>query len=163
MAIVSTACQTNSLQSFMVDHKNDENFISLDFSLKTFVDNFEGLTDEQQAVFEDVRKVNFLAFKKDEANAEAYAEKRNNLMEILNNQFSDAQLMSLNTDGNQMKMYADDMDSKVQEIILYAGNDSKGFMVLRLLGDDLNPSNFYKLMQMSGEIDFDALANMVDM
>ena len=163
MAIVLSSCQTNSLQSFMVDHKGDENFISLDFSLKTFVDNFDNLTPEQQAVFEDVRKVNFLAFKKDQTNAEAYDEKRNILMDILNDEFKDNQLMSVNTDGNQMKMYADNLDEKVKEIVVYAGNADKGFLVMRLLGDNLNPSNFYKLMQMSEEMNFDALAKMVDL
>ena len=163
MAVVSLSCQTNSLQSFMVDHKDDENFISLDFSLRTFVGNFDNLTPEQQAVFDDVRKVNFLAFKKDEINVTAFTEKRDNLMEILRNQFSDSKLMSVNTRGNQMQMYADDLDDKVKEIVIYASNNDSGFLVMRLLGDDLNPSNFYKLMKMSEEMDFDTFSNMIDL
>lgn len=162
-AIVLTSCQTNSLQSFMVDHKSDENFISFDFSLKTFVDNFDELTSEQKSLYEDVRKVNFLAFKKNGANAKAYTDKQILLMDILSDEFVDKQLMSVNGEGKQMKMYADNMDGKVEEIVIYASDNEKGFLVMRLLGDDLNPSNFYKMMQMSDEMDFESLANMIDL
>lgn len=157
------SCQTNSLQTYMVNHKDDENFISLDFSLKTFVDNFDKLSDDQKKVFKDVRKVNILAFKKDNSNGEEYSQKRNLLTQILSEEFSDQQLMSVNDKGRQMKMFADDMKDKVKEIVIYASDNNRGFLVLRLLGDDLNPSNFYKLMQISDEMNFEDLAQMIDL
>jgi len=161
--MVLTSCQTNSLQTYMVDHKDDEKFISLDFSLKTFIDNFEELTEEQQALFKDIRKVNLLAFKKDESLTDIYKEKQNQLTQILNEEFNNQQLMSVNDKGRQMKMYADNLDNKVQEIVIYANDSSKGFIVLRLLGDDLNPANFYKMMKLSDEMNFEDLAEMIDM
>ncbi|QTY28051.1 DUF4252 domain-containing protein [Flavobacterium sp. CS20] len=160
--LVLISCQTNSLQTYMVDHKDDENFISLDFSLKTFIDNFEDLSEEQQSLFKDVRKVNLLAFKKDNTKEDYYVEKRTQLTTILSKEFSSQQLMSVNDKGRQMKMYADDLEDKVQEIVIYANDNSKGFIVLRLLGDDLNPSNFYKMMLLSDKMNFDDLAQMID-
>ncbi len=161
--LVLTSCQTNSLQTYMVNHKDDKNFLSLDFSLKTFIDNFDELSEEQQSLFKDVRKVNLLAFKKDKTNAKDYDEKQILLFEILSEEFENQQLMSVNDEGRQMKMYADDMNDKVKEIVIYANDSSRGFLILRLLGDDLNPTNFYKMMQMSGEMNFDDLAKMIDL
>ncbi|RRO21470.1 DUF4252 domain-containing protein [Flavobacteriaceae bacterium 14752] len=161
--MVLSSCQTNSLQSYMVDHKDDENFMSLDFSLKTFMDNFEELSEEQQSLFKDIRKVNLLAFKKDKTNQELYTKKQSQLTNILSDEFKNQQLMSVNDKGRQMKMYADDLDDKVKEIVIYANDSSKGFIVLRLLGDDLNPANFYKMMQLSDEMNFDDLAKMIDL
>ncbi|MBS3738951.1 DUF4252 domain-containing protein [Mesohalobacter halotolerans] len=160
---VLISCQTNSLQTYMVDHKDDENFISLDFSLKTFVDNFDDFSEEQKNLFKDVRKVNILAFKKDNSNDKDYSEKRNLLTQILSEEFSKQQLMSVNDKGRQMKMFADNMDDKVKEIVIYANDNDKGFLLLRLLGDDLNPSNFYEMMKMSDEMNFEDLAQMIDL
>lgn len=162
-ALVLISCQTNSLQSFMVDHKSDDNFISIDFSLKTFVDNFDDLPDEQKKLFEDINKVNFLAFRKNESNSTSFVEKREQLLGILVSEFEGNQLMSVNADEGMIKMYADEVEDKAEEIIIFASSEDKGFMVFRLLGKDLNPSNFYKIMTMSDEMNFDSLAKMVNM
>jgi hypothetical protein len=162
LALLLTSCQTESLQSFMVDHKSDENFISVDFSLRTFVDNFDELDPEQKEIFEDVNKVNFIAFKKNESNDAQFNTKREQLLKILSTEFEEGQLMSLNVDGNQMQMFADNVDKTVEEIVVFASNNEKGFLVARLLGDDLNPENFMKLAKMSGEMDFESLSGMID-
>lgn len=162
-AIVITSCQTNSLQSYLVDHKSDENFISVDFSLKTFVDNFDELDAKQKEVFEDVNKINLLAFKKNGSNDLAFTQKRQQLLEILSNEFTETQLMSVNIDDNQMQMFADNVDEQVKEIVVFASHKDKGFLIARLLGDDLNPKNFIELAKMSGNMDFDGLSNMLNM
>ncbi len=161
-AILLTSCQTNSLQSYLVDHKSDENFISVDFSLRTFVDNFDELDQEQKEIFEDVSKVNFLAFKKNGSNDDAYKNKSTELINILKDEFKDGELMSVNMEGNQMKMYADNVEETVQEIVVYASNNDKGFIVARLLGDDLNPKNFMKMAKMSGQMNFESLSGIID-
>lgn len=161
-ALLLVSCQTNTLQTYMVDAKEDENFISVDFSLKTFVDNFDQLPEDQKEVFKDVSKVNFLGFKKDSANKEDYKAKQEQLTDILSSEYSDTQLMSVNKDDSQMSMYADNIEGVVEEIVIYANDPEQGFMVVRLLGDDLNPSNFYKLMQMSDGMNFDSLSELIN-
>jgi cellobiose phosphorylase len=161
--LVLVSCQTNSLQSFMVDNKSDDNFISIDFSLRTFVDNFDNLPEDQKQLFEDINKVNFLAFRKNESNSASYDVKREQLLSILSNEFEGNQLMSVNAEEGLIKMYADEIENNAEEIIIFASSDDKGFMVFRLLGDNLNPANFYKMMQMTDQLDFDSLANLVKM
>lgn len=161
-ALILMSCQTESLQSFMVDHKSDDNFLSVDFSLRTFVDNFDDLPEEQKQLFKDINKVNFLAFRKNESNNASYNTKRTQLLEILGNEFEGKQLMSVNAEEGLMKMYADQIEDNAEEIVIFASSDEKGFMLFRLLGDDLNPGNFYKMMQMSDDMNFDSLAKMVD-
>lgn len=147
----------------MVDHKSDDNFLSIDFSLRTFVDNFDDLPQEKKQLFEDINKVNFLAFRKNETNSTSYTEKREQLLGILSNEFEGNQLMSVNAEEGIIKMYADNVEDNAEEIIIFASSEDKGFMVFRLLGNDLNPSNFYKIMTMSDEMNFDSLAKMVDL
>jgi hypothetical protein len=147
----------------MVDHKSDDNFISVDFSLRTFIDNFDDLPQEKKELFEDINKVNFLAFRKNESNSTSYADKKEQLLAILSKEFEGNQLMSVNAEEGLIKMYADDVEDTAEEIIIFASSDDKGFMVFRLLGDDLNPSNFYKMMSMSDDMNFESLAKMVDL
>ena len=160
LCLVLVSCQTKTLQTFFVDGKEDDNFISLDLSLKTFVDSFDELPKEQQELFKDVNKFNFLAFKKDDSNTKDYEIKRAELSSILSSQYKDGQLMTLNSDNTQLQMYAENLDDTVDEIVLYANNSDMGFAVVRLLGDDLNPANFYKIMQMSDQMNFDFLNNL---
>lgn len=161
LAMLLVSCQTNTLQTYMIDSKEDDNFISVDFSLKTFVDNFDELPEDQKELFKDVNKVNFLAFKKNGSNDDAYKTKQTELSAILSNQFKDNQLMAVNSDDMQIQMYADDLEKTVEEIILYANDASQGFMVMRLLGDDLNPANFYKILKMSDNMNFDSLESLI--
>jgi len=161
VAFLLVSCQTNTLQTYMIDSKEDENFISLDFSLKTFVDNFDDLPEDQKELFKDVNKVNFLAFKKNGSNDMEYKTKQTELSTILSSQFKDNQLMAINSDGMQVQMYADNLESTVEEIIVYANAEEQGFMVVRLLGDDLNPANFYKMMKMSDDMSFDSIEDLI--
>lgn len=160
-ALIMVSCQTKSLQSYMVDHKSDDNFISVDFSLRTFIENFDELDPEQKEIFEDVEKVNFLAFKKNDSNAAEYSQKQEELLDILSTEFKEGQLMSMNVDGNQMQMFADNIEETVEEIVVYASNGEKGFLVARLLGDDLNPQNFLKMAKMSDDMSFDSLSEII--
>ena len=162
VAILLVSCQTNTLQTYMIDSKEDDNFISVDFSLKTFVDNFDDLSDDKKELFKDVNKVNFLAFKKNGSNDNEYKTKQTELSAILSNQFKDNQLMAVNSNNMQIQMYADNLDKTVEEIILYANDAKQGFMVLRLLGDDLNPSNFYKILKMSDDMSFESIEGMIN-
>ena len=161
VALMLVSCQTNTLQTFMIDSKEDDNFLSVDFSLKTFVDNFEDLPEDQKDLFKDVSKVNFLAFKKNGDNDAEYKAKQSEITNILSTQFKGNELMAVNSDDTQVQMYADDMENTVEEIILYANDSNKGFLIVRLLGDDLNPANFYKMMQMSGDMNFDSLESLI--
>ena len=161
VALMLVSCQTNTLQTYMIDSKEDDNFISVDFSLKTFVDNFDELPEDKRELFKDVNKVNFLAFKKNGSNHEQYKLKQTELSGILSNQFKDNQLMAVNSNDMQVQMYADNLDKTVEEIIVYANDAKQGFVVLRLLGDDLNPANFYKILKMSDNMNFESLEGMI--
>lgn len=163
LVLILVSCQGPTLQSYIIDNKSEDDFLSLDFSLKTFVDNFDGLPAEQKEIFDDVRKVNLLVLKKDSTQGVYFTAKQEELSTILDNQFGENQLMSVNYESAKMKMYADNIDGPVEEIVLFASDNKKGFVVARLLGDDLNPSNFYKLMKMYDKMDMEAIMDMVDL
>ena len=63
--------------------------------------------------------------------------------------------MRFGSSGKNVKvMYLGEQDA-IDEVIVYANDDTKGFAVARLLGDDMNFAAVMKLMQSAAKGDVD--------
>ena len=56
-------------------------------------------------------------------------------------------------------------EDAIDEVIIFASDDTKGFAIFRLLGDDMKPGQMLKLMNSinSGDLDLSALSGIGDM
>ena len=152
--LVLGACSSNqSLQEYYVDNSENPNFISLD--VPTSILNLEQaeLSDVQRKALKSLRKLNLLAFKKTTDNAAEYKVEMAKVNSILkDDEF--VELMKLNSKyGKGVIKYLGDEDA-IDEVIIFGNSNDKGFALIRVLGDDMNPAHIIQLMQAIQKSDY---------
>lgn len=152
--VMFTACSsTQSLQEYYVDSSENPNF--LQFDVPSSILNLENadITSGQKEALKSLKKLNVLAFRKSLANAAEYEIEKTKVKAILkNNDF--IELMKMNTPyGKATIKYLGDEDA-IDEVIIYGDNKEKGFAVIRVLGDDMNPANMMQLIEAIQKSDY---------
>lgn len=152
--LVVTGCSsTQSLQEYFVDNMENPNFLSVDLPVSLLNMEKVDLDAEQQEALNSLRKMNVLAFKKNDANTLEFEAEKANVKAILKNEkFID--LMKINTSyGKGVIKYIGD-DEMIDEVILYGDNDEKGFMLIRVLGNNMKPANLVQFMKAIQKSDY---------
>ncbi len=137
---------TQSLQEYYIDSAENPNFISLDLPASILKLDEVDLNDEQRRAMESLRKLNILAFKKTTANTAEYEVEKGKVNAILkNSEFKE--LMKLNSAyGKGSIKYLGEADA-IDEVVIFGNSNEKGFALVRVLGDDMNPAYIVQLMQ----------------
>lgn len=135
-----------SLQEYYVDNSENPNFLSIDLPVSLLNMNKADLSEDQQLALESLSKLNVLAFKKTDANSADFQTEKSNVQAILkSDKFTE--LMKMNTSyGKATIKYLGD-DDAIDEVIIYGDNDDKGFLLVRVLGDDMNPARMIQFLQ----------------
>lgn len=146
LLILSACSSTQSLQEYYVDNSDNPNFISLDLPASLLnLDKVE-LTPEQREAVQSLKKLNILAFKKTETNGVDFEAEKAKVNAILKND-KYVQLMKLNSSfGKGVVKYLGD-ENAIDEVVIYGSNDGKGFALIRILGDNMNPAHLVELVQ----------------
>ena len=66
-----------------------------------------------------------------------------------------SELMKMNTSFGKATIQLKGDDDTIDEIVIYGDNDEKGLLLVRVLGDDMNPASFVQLIQAMEKSDFD--------
>jgi len=159
--LIAGCSSTQSLQEYYVDNSENPNFISLD--LPTSILNLEeaDLDETQRKALQSLRKLNMLAFKKTSANTEEYTVEKAKVNAILKNK-DYKELMKLNSEyGKGVIKYLGE-DDAIDEVVIYGSSDDKGFALIRVLGNDMNPAYIMQLMKAIQKSDYneDALGDI---
>ena len=145
--LVATSCSsTPSLQEYFVENSENPNFLSVDLPVSLLNMDKVDLSKAEREALNSLKKMNVLAFKKNSSNAIEFETEKANVKAILNNEkFID--LMKLNTRyGKGVIKYIGD-DETIDEVIVYGDNDEKGFMLIRVLGNNMKPANLAQFMK----------------
>ena len=145
---------TQSLQEYYVDNTENPNFLALDVPANILKLDEASLDETQRAALKSLRKLNILVFRKTTENSQEYKEETARVREILKN--SDfKELMKLNTQyAKGVIKYTGDGDA-IDEVVIYGDSQDKGFGLIRVLGEDMNPAHFMQLMQAVQKADVD--------
>lgn len=137
---------TQSLQEYYVDNTENPNFLVLDVPASILNLDEAELSNTQQEALKSLRKLNILAFRKTAENAMEYMEESAKVKEILKD--SDyKELMKLNTQfAKGVIKYTGEGDA-IDEVVIFGDSSEKGFALIRVLGDNMNPAHFMQLMQ----------------
>lgn len=149
-----TACSsTQSLQEYYVDNSENPNFLSVDLPVSLLKIEETDLTKEQQSAFESLRKLNVLAFKKTSANSADFLKEKSNVKAILkSDKFTE--LMKVNTSYGKATIKYLGNEDVIDEVVIYGDNDDKGFLLVRVLGDDMNPAKMIQFLQVLEKSDY---------
>lgn len=154
ISLLFVACSsTQSLQEYYIDSSENPNFLSVDLPVSLLNLKKADLTGEEKEALESLNKMNILAFKKDETNEAAYMTEKTKVKAILKNpEFNE--LMKMNTPyGKATIKYLGD-DDAIDEVIIYGDSNEKGFVLVRVLGNDMNPAHLAKFMKAIEKSDY---------
>ena len=143
-----------SLQQYYVDKSENPNFLALDVPASILNLDETEMSESQRETMKSLRKLNILAFKRTTDNAEAYEAESAKVQEILKD--SDyKELMKLNSRfAKGVIKYTGDGDA-IDELVIFGDSRDKGFALIRVLGDDMNPAQFMQFMQVVEKADID--------
>ena len=142
-----TSCnQGPTLQTYYVDNELKPGFAS--FDVPTSIINVEGveMTDQQREAYKSVDKLNVLTFIKEDTEAEEYKLELEKVKTILKNPKYEELMRGGNSkDGKFVVKFLGDVEN-IDELIIFGNANKRGFMIARILGDDMNAG---KLMSLS--------------
>ncbi|WP_291864411.1 DUF4252 domain-containing protein [Maribacter sp.] len=144
--LLGACASTQSLQEYYVDNYENPNFIS--FDVPTSVLNLEeaDLSATQKEAVSSLKKLNILAFKKTPENIADYAAEKLNVKGILKNK-KYTELMKMNTSFGKATIKYLGHEDAIDEVIIYGANDEKGFALIRVLGNNMNPAHLVQVIK----------------
>ena len=158
--ILLCSCEDKpSLQKYFVKNTESPKFIALDLASNIIKTDKVALSETEKAALESFEKMNILAFKSDSSNIENYDKEIKEVKAILKDE-SYQQLMKAGSgnDGAAIYFVGND-DEHIEEFVVLAGKKENGFAVVRVLGNDMNPThimNMLSLLQKS-QVDMEQL------
>ncbi|RZJ67829.1 MAG: DUF4252 domain-containing protein [Flavobacterium sp.] len=154
-----TACSSEpSLQKYFVEKSEKPNFVSADISPSILNVKPELLTSEQQNALKTFKKMNVLAFQKNDSNATSYDAESAKVKEILKDEkYQELMHFGSGKDGGSISFVGS--ESHIDEFVLFANRKENGFAVVRVLGDDMTPDGILQMVSLlqSSNLDLDQL------
>ncbi len=150
-----------SLQRYLVDRQDDDSFLKIDIAASLLQTDNNNLSQEEKDILETVKKINVVAYPIEGENAADYEVKRQELKDILNQgQYKMLMKYGSNKQGATLKYLGE--ENAIDEIIVFASDDEKGFALFRLLGDKMEPAKMMKLMNAidKGDLDVSKLESL---
>ena len=148
-----------TLQKYYVKNTESPKFIALDLASSIIKTDKISLTETEKAALESFDKMNILAFRTDSTDITGYDKEIREVKAILKDE-SYQQLMKAGSgnDGDAIYFVGND-DEHIEEFVVLAGKKENGFAVVRVLGNDMNPThimNMLSLLQKS-QVDMEQL------
>ena len=156
LVVAYTSCnQGPTLQTYFVDNQVKPGFLSVDAPISLLNIEEVNLTEEQKEAYESIDKLNILAYRLDNRNMAEYDAELANVKTILKNpKYEELMRGGNSVDGRFMVMFLGDVDN-VDELILFGNAKDKGFVVARVLGNDMNAGKIMSLQSVLKDMDFE--------
>ncbi|SHI96315.1 DUF4252 domain-containing protein [Pseudozobellia thermophila] len=153
LALASACSPTRSLQEYYVDNSENPNFMALDLPVSLLNIERAGLTEAEREALGALRKLNVLAFKKTPDNQAEFLTEKTKVKSILRDS-KFVELMKINTGyGKATIKYLGD-ENAIDEVVIYGDNDDKGFLLVRVLGENMNPAKMIQFLQALEKSDY---------
>lgn len=145
--ITFISCDNNpSLQKYYVDSKENNEFISVDVPASILQLKNEDISEDVKNTLETIKKINFLALQLTDSNKELYEQEKLKVKTILKNP-KYKQLMRMNMGKGSVSINYLGEEDAIDEVIIFGSDNNKGFAVVRVIGENMNPSDILKIAQ----------------
>lgn len=147
-----------TLQKYFVEKSENKDFTVLDVTPNILNLEKTKLSSNEKDVLDSFDKVNILTFKADDKNKAQFEDEKKKISSILKDEKYESLIkVSMGKDGAEFKCSG--KDEHIDEFILYGNRAENGLAVIRITGNDMNPTvvmEMLKLMQKS-KIDVEQL------
>lgn len=151
LALAFTSCsEEKSLQAYLVDRQEDPNFVKFDVPASLITEDNSFLNQEQKEVLATVHKLNIMAYpikSGDSVQAQAdYLAQKDIIKGILDQQkYQTLIKFGSPTQGASLKFVGE--TDAIDELIIFASDEERGFAVFRLTGDKMDPEKMINMMK----------------
>lgn len=159
------SCESKpSLQKYFVEKTESSEFIALDVAPSIINTEKASLSQSEKEALESFDKMNILAFKANDKNNEVYKKEIAEVKGILKDE-SYQQLMKVGSGSDGAAVYFVGEDEHIEEFVLLANRKDNGFAVVRVLGNDMNPTDILNMLTLlkKSSIDVDQLKPLQDL
>lgn len=152
-AAVLVSCSNPSLQKYMVEKQDDAKFVKMDIS-GSLLQNSSSMDIAQKETLKTIRKINVLAYPIQDNDTINFEKEKLAISNILQSDTYKTLVYMNSPDRKASLKYTGEEDA-IDELIIYGSDDSQGFAVLRIIGDNMRPDDMYQLMRtiQNGDID----------
>jgi len=151
VAVTLFSCnQEPSLQRYYVDNQEQPNFLSIDVPLSMLNIDIMQLSDDQKDAYESVKKLNMLAYKVKPENRAEYEAELAEVNTILDNPKYEELMRGGNPEDGKFIIKFLGEEDDIEEFIVFGNMEDKGFAVVRVLGNEMNPN---KIMTLASALD----------
>jgi len=135
-----------SLQRFFIDSKENDYYLALDIPSSILELKDADASQEIKDIAKTIRKINFLGYQLTEESKVNFNAEKTKVRGILK-QSNYHELMRVNSGKTELMVKFLGEEDAIDEVIVYGADGEKGFLVMRILGKDMNPASIFKLMQ----------------
>lgn len=146
---------TASLQKYFVDSQQNEEFIAIDLPASILKLKDVEVSEDVKNTLNTIKKINFLALQVNETNKDFYTSEKDKVKKILKNP-NYKQLMRFTHNLGNVSVSFLGEDEAIDEVIIFGSDDQKGFAIIRVTGENMNPTDILKISQ---EIKLDGDSN----
>jgi len=154
---------SESLQQYLVDKQDDDKFLKVDLATSLLQNENSDFTQEEKDILATVKKINVVAYPLKGENTTDYETEKDKVKSILaKDKYKTLLKMGSNNRGATLK-YTGEEDA-IDELIVFASDEERGFAVFRLLGEKMRPDQMMKLMKSidKGDININQLSGLGD-
>jgi len=155
IAILCISCSSKpSLQQYYVDNQENNNFIVLDIPSSALNIDKNKLTEKQKDVYNSIGKLNLLGFHKNDDNGAIYDSEKLKIKSILANKSYKTLIKYGSSKQGAIVKYLG-TETAIDEVVIFGSDNNRGFVIVRLLGNGINPSQLISLVDVLKNADFD--------
>ena len=145
VAVLTSCIYGETLQGYYVNNQEAPNFISIDIPTSFVNIDETTLTEGQKEAYESIDKLNMLGYMLTDDNVEEYKAELAKVQNILKDEKYEELFRGGNsTDGKIIVKYIG-TDTSIDELIIFGSANGKGFAIIRVLGDNMEPAKIMLL------------------
>jgi hypothetical protein len=160
VVLLMSSCKNDkSLQTYLVDTSGKEGFYTGDIPVSSVLSPKADVSEDVKETMQSIKKINVVFLPKTEANETSYQTEKAKLKEIFKDNEDYKSLMAMKLKGMNVSVFYSGKTEAIDEIVAFGYGDQNGVGVVRLLGDDMDPSKIVKMLS-SVEMDENSLGNL---
>lgn len=135
-----------SLQKYMAKNSENSNFLAVDLGADILKINKDELSKDEKEALNSFKKLNILAFRKNDDNEVLYRKEKEEVQSILKGNSAYEQLMSFGSGAQGASIYAVGDTDKISEFVIFGNQNEAGFAIVRIIGKNMSPNHIMNFM-----------------
>lgn len=147
-ALLVLSCKKDapSLQQYIIESKEKENFMSLDLSTSMINSYLANADDNTKEIAKTLKKINLVGLPI-KGNEQQYKQEKEKLSKVFKNNKNYKLLMKIKKENIKLNLYYTGETENIKEVIVFGYSNNFGLGVARLLGENIKPEKIIEVIK----------------